>query len=126
MSTQIVAIDRDRELAGRVLATGDEAAFRELYRAHTPRLYAFVLRILAGDERDAEDAVSGDLDPGGGETRRLPVGGPIWNVAHRNRPQRQPKHDPTPVEVPGGRRRRTAGPGESPDRTTSGSTSSGR
>jgi len=52
-----MAIDRDRELADRVLSIGDEAAFRELYRAHTPRLYAFVLRILGGDERDAEDVV---------------------------------------------------------------------
>ena len=57
MSVQTVAINQDRLLAERVLTTGDEAAFRELYRAHTPRLYSFVLRILAGDERDAEDAV---------------------------------------------------------------------
>ena len=57
MSTQTVAINQDRVLADRVLTTGDEAAFRELYRAHTPRLYSFVLRILGGDERDAEDAV---------------------------------------------------------------------
>ena len=46
----------DRRLAERVLA-GDEAAFRLLYRRHTPRLLALALRLLAGDEADAEDVV---------------------------------------------------------------------
>lgn len=36
---------------------GDEKAFRTLYRRHTPRLYQFTLRILAGREHDAEDVV---------------------------------------------------------------------
>lgn len=35
---------------------GDEAAFRELYRQHTPRLYAVTLRLLSRHS-DAEDAV---------------------------------------------------------------------
>ncbi len=47
----------DRLLADRVSHQGDEFAFRELYRRHTPRLYAFVLRLLAGNELDAEDVV---------------------------------------------------------------------
>jgi len=47
----------DRLLAERVSHQGDEPAFRELYRRHTPRLYAFVLRLLAGNELDAEDVV---------------------------------------------------------------------
>ncbi len=46
----------DRQLAGRVLA-GDEAAFRRLYRRHTPRLYQLALRLLGGDETEAEDVV---------------------------------------------------------------------
>ena len=46
----------DRRLAELVLA-GDEAAFRGLYRRHTPRLYQLALRLLAGDEAEAEDVV---------------------------------------------------------------------
>lgn len=47
----------DRELAGALEAAGDEAAFRELYRRHTPRLYMFVLRMMGGVETEAEDVV---------------------------------------------------------------------
>ena len=46
----------DRELAALVVA-GEEPAFRELYRRHTPRLLALVLRFLGGQEADAEDVV---------------------------------------------------------------------
>lgn len=35
----------------------DEASFRKLYRAHTPGLYRFVLRILGGGDPEAEEAV---------------------------------------------------------------------
>ncbi len=34
---------------------GDEDAFRELYRRHTPRLFMLVLRLVGGSEADAED-----------------------------------------------------------------------
>ena len=45
----------DRELAQRIHAARDEAAFRMLYRRHTPRLFQVLARIL--DVRaDAEDA----------------------------------------------------------------------
>jgi len=47
----------DRDLAEAVILTGDEEAFRQLYRRHTPRLYQFVLRFLGGREMDAEDVV---------------------------------------------------------------------
>ncbi|MEX0890768.1 MAG: RNA polymerase sigma factor [Gemmatimonadota bacterium] len=47
----------DRRLADAVLQQGDEQAFRELYRRHTPRLHAFTLRLLGGAEADAEDVV---------------------------------------------------------------------
>jgi RNA polymerase sigma-70 factor (ECF subfamily) len=46
----------DRVLAEQVLA-GDEAAFRGLYRRHTPRLYQLALRLVSGAEDDAEDVV---------------------------------------------------------------------
>jgi RNA polymerase sigma-70 factor, ECF subfamily len=47
----------DRELAQAVLQDGDERAFRELYRRHTPKLYLLVLRLLGYSEMDAEDVV---------------------------------------------------------------------
>jgi RNA polymerase sigma-70 factor (ECF subfamily) len=46
----------DRVLVERLIATGDAAAFRALYRRHTPALYATAVRLLA-DAQDAEDAV---------------------------------------------------------------------
>lgn len=46
----------DRELAALVLQ-GDEVAFRQLYRRHTPRLMALVMRFVGGNEADAEDVV---------------------------------------------------------------------
>jgi len=45
----------DRELVALVVAQGDEAAFRALYRRHTPRLYRTALRIAAGDAGEAEE-----------------------------------------------------------------------
>src|SRR6476661_9891924 len=47
----------DRSLADAVAGTGDERAFRELYRRHTPALYQLVLRMLGGVASDAEDVV---------------------------------------------------------------------
>jgi RNA polymerase sigma-70 factor, ECF subfamily len=47
----------DRDLADALLKDGDENAFRELYRRHTPRLYQFVVRMLGGAEAEAEDVV---------------------------------------------------------------------
>jgi RNA polymerase sigma-70 factor (ECF subfamily) len=47
----------DRELADRVLAHGDEAAFRVLYRRHTPRAYAMALRSVDGVGDRADDVM---------------------------------------------------------------------
>jgi RNA polymerase sigma-70 factor (ECF subfamily) len=47
----------DRELAGRVLAQGDERAFRALYRRHSPRAYAMALRSLDGASDLADDVL---------------------------------------------------------------------
>jgi RNA polymerase sigma-70 factor (ECF subfamily) len=47
----------DGALVAAVLDRGDEAAFRALYRRHSPRLYQIVLRLLGGRVQDAEDAV---------------------------------------------------------------------
>ncbi len=56
-NAQRATTDSDRDLAEAILRDGDERAFRDLYRRHTPRLLAFVARLLAGEESDAEDAV---------------------------------------------------------------------
>ncbi len=47
----------DRDLAEAVLVKGDEAAFRELYRRHTPTVYQLALRMLGGSTHEAEDVV---------------------------------------------------------------------
>ena len=47
----------DRMLADAVLQGGEELAFRELYRRHTPALYQLALRMLGGSEADAQDVV---------------------------------------------------------------------
>ena len=57
MRAQAAVPTTDRVLAERVARGRDESAFRELYRRHTPRLYQFVLRVMGGDELEAEDVV---------------------------------------------------------------------
>ena len=47
----------DRDLVEAVLQHKDELAFRELYRRHTPRLFALVARLLARGDDEAEDVV---------------------------------------------------------------------
>ena len=47
----------DRDLATAVAGSGDEAAFRVLYRRHTPALYRLALRLGGGDEPWAEELV---------------------------------------------------------------------
>ena len=47
----------DRRLAAAVTRSGEEAAFRALYRRHTPALYRLALRLGGGDEPWAEDLV---------------------------------------------------------------------
>jgi RNA polymerase sigma-70 factor, ECF subfamily len=47
----------DRDLVAAVARAGDEAAFRALYRRHTPALYRLALRLGGGDEPWAEELV---------------------------------------------------------------------
>jgi RNA polymerase sigma-70 factor (ECF subfamily) len=47
----------DRDLAEAIRGAGEERAFRELYRRHTPRLLPLLQRLLGGSRPDAEDAV---------------------------------------------------------------------
>ncbi len=57
MESQPVPETSDRQLAEGVLHYGEERAFRELYRRHTPRLLGFVGRILSRSDAEAEDVV---------------------------------------------------------------------
>ena len=45
----------DRELADRVVSSGDETAFQALYLRHSRRVYGFLLRLTGGDAVEAED-----------------------------------------------------------------------
>jgi RNA polymerase sigma-70 factor (ECF subfamily) len=47
----------DVALVARFLRARSEDAFRALYRAHTPALYALALRLTGGDRSEAEDLV---------------------------------------------------------------------
>jgi RNA polymerase sigma-70 factor (ECF subfamily) len=49
--------DDDRTLVTAILAAGDEAAFRTLFRRHSPSLCALARRLLGGAPADADDAV---------------------------------------------------------------------
>ena len=47
----------DRTLVESFLASREESAFRTLYRRHTPALYPLALRVLRGNDVDAQDVV---------------------------------------------------------------------
>jgi len=47
----------EKSLIEAIVRDGDEVAFRQLYRRHTPRLMMVVQRLLAASGRDAEDVV---------------------------------------------------------------------
>lgn len=49
--------ESDLALVREFLEARGEAAFRALYRAHTPALYALALRLTGGDDREAEELV---------------------------------------------------------------------
>lgn len=40
-----------------ICVRGDEAAFRSLYRRHTPALYAFACRLMGGESPEVEDVL---------------------------------------------------------------------
>jgi len=58
----------DRSLVAAFLASRDEHVFRDLYRRHTPALYAVALRFSGGDEGVAREVVQDAWIRG---TRRL-------------------------------------------------------
>jgi len=56
-----VVIDTDEALIASVISERSEAAFRELFRRHTPRLLQFVMRVLGPASGEAEDVVQETL-----------------------------------------------------------------
>jgi RNA polymerase sigma-70 factor, ECF subfamily len=50
-------VTNDLALVERFLRARSDDAFRALYRAHTPALYALALRLTGGDQGEAEDLV---------------------------------------------------------------------
>jgi RNA polymerase sigma-70 factor (ECF subfamily) len=55
--TDRIAHEADLALVRQFIEGRGEAAFRALYRAHTPALYALALRLTGGDQGEAEDLV---------------------------------------------------------------------
>jgi RNA polymerase sigma-70 factor (ECF subfamily) len=47
----------DNALVSAAVNDASEAAFRELFRRHTPRLLQFILRVTSGTDAEAEDVV---------------------------------------------------------------------
>ena len=105
--------DEDDTLLRRVARSGDEAAFRTLYRRHTPALYPLGLRLLGGSAGEAEDAVqetwiraSGRLDAFRGDSSfRTWLSGILVNICREMRRRREPANS---GQVP-----EPAGPGAS-------------
>ena len=54
--------EADRVLVEKFKSTKDETTFREIYRRHAPALYLLALRLFAGAEADAQDAVQDGRD----------------------------------------------------------------
>jgi RNA polymerase sigma-70 factor (ECF subfamily) len=48
-------VSPDRSLVAEFLRSRSESAFRDLYAAHTPRLYLSLLRLAGGRESEAQD-----------------------------------------------------------------------
>jgi len=82
----------DLELVERVLSRGDESAFRELYRRHSPLLFRLAVRLLGGSDPDAGDvlqeawcrAFEGLRRFSGGSSLRTWLGGVVVNCSREH------------------------------------------
>ena len=82
----------DLELVERVLSRGDESAFRELYRRHSPVLFRLAVRLLGGSDPDAGDvlqetwcrAFEGLRRFSGGSSLRTWLGGVVVNCSREH------------------------------------------
>ncbi|MEU0632742.1 sigma-70 family RNA polymerase sigma factor [Streptomyces sp. NPDC005989] len=92
-------------------AVPDEELMRALYREHAGPLFAYVLRLVAGDRQRAEDVVqetlirawknAGRLGSATGSVRPwlVTVARRIVIDGHRSRQARPPEVDPSPLEA---------------------------
>ncbi|WP_405751685.1 sigma-70 family RNA polymerase sigma factor [Streptomyces sp. NBC_00012] len=92
-------------------AAPDEELMRALYREHAGPLFAYVLRLVAGDRQRAEDVVqetlirawknAGRLGSATGSVRPwlVTVARRIVIDGHRSRRARPPEADPSPLEA---------------------------
>jgi len=100
----------DRALVEEYLARRDEAAFRRLYAAHTPRLYLWMLRLCGGDRAEAEELLqetwiraAGRLASFRWESRLSTwLYGIAWNARRETRRARGPVAVPLEEETLGG------------------------
>jgi RNA polymerase sigma-70 factor (ECF subfamily) len=82
----------DLELVERVLSRGDESAFRELYRRHSPVLFRLAVRLLGGSHAEAGDvlqeawcrAFEGLRRFGGGSSLRTWLAGVVVNCSREH------------------------------------------
>lgn len=56
-SKLLAVVKPDRQLVDDYLCDRSEDAFRDLYRRHSPSMYAFALRLTGGRHAEAEDAI---------------------------------------------------------------------
>lgn len=107
----------DGELVRRYLASRDEGAFRALYRAHTPYLYALASRLLGGRGAEVDEVIQESwvraaarlVTFDGRSALRTWLGGLVVNCCReqRRRAAARPVDD-LPAELP-------ARPGAGPD-----------
>jgi RNA polymerase sigma-70 factor (ECF subfamily) len=99
----------DLSLVKKFLRAGDEQAFRELYRCHTPVLYLLALRLVGGREADAQDLIQdmwirachGLSEFEWRSSLRTWLAGILINRAREfNREGRQRETEPMPDELP--------------------------
>ena len=57
MQRDLLLENVDKQLVKKFIETGNEQAFRQLYRRHSAALYALALRLTGGKEADAQDVL---------------------------------------------------------------------
>ena len=105
MSTGASSADADARRLVTSMARGDEAAFKQLYDAYSPRLFRLALVLGRGDESLAQETVQSVFVTMAKKLRRVETADHLWNWAARIARQqiakswRQQQHNPVvPME----------------------------
>lgn len=101
--TPLEGTEADRRDVRLIQASGDEHAFRSLYRRHTPALYAFACRLMGGESSDVEDivqdawlrAVRGLGDFGWRSSLRTWLSSIVLNCCRERWREKPEAHDPS-------------------------------